>query len=89
MSYIYIIVKIMDKETYIKSMKENNPLIVAYFYYKEKGELKYNLLSYNSFCLYFQMWPYAQDAFNVSCIYYENKLNIIKIIHSNNRVTYL
>ncbi len=70
----------MKREEYIKLREENSGEIM-YSYYKENfNEEKHkNFLEFPQFMEFIQLWPLVQQAFNVSCAYYDAKFNVLKI----------
>ncbi len=70
----------MNRESYIKAREENS-IEIMYMFYKEHfiKEKHVNFLEFPQFVEYIQMWPFVQQAFHVSCEYYDSKFNILHI----------
>ena len=74
----------MKREEYIK-LREENSIEIAYEYYKEyfdKDRHK-NFLKFEQFIEFIQLYPLVQQAYNVSCMYYDAKFNVLHIPLTN------
>lgn len=70
----------MNRENYIKLREENSPEIMYDFYKEHFNKEKHkDFLEFPQFIEFIQLYPLVQQAYNVSCEYYDAKFNILKI----------
>jgi len=70
----------MNREQYLK-MRQENSLEIMYEFYKEHfiKERHKNFLEFSQFIEFIQMYPFVQQAFNVSTEHYDSRFNILKL----------
>ncbi len=74
----------MNREEYIKIRTDGSPEIM-YEYYKEhfNKEKHKDFLKFEQFVEFIQLYPLIQQAYNVSCAYYDARFNVLHIPLTN------
>jgi hypothetical protein len=83
----------MTREQYIEARKTNS-IEIMYDYYREHWteeiQKKHKiLLEFKEFVEFIQMYPGIQNAFNVSCEYYDAKFAILKVFLKDNKILFI